>query len=324
MGQKVNPNILRLGVSKKWKTEFFEKKPKEFSYFTFLDLEIKTYIEKFLKNHGLIVHDYKIHYNNSAVNIFISYAITSDVKSNSLKKQQKLKTINNKQKTLTKLNKKNFKKQHNLLCLKTTNSYNIKKTYLKKSIHNSELIKLQKDNIKIKNTVKNFIKGLKLFKNINNTIFLNFECINKNFNLDLKQKKSIKKKIMALQKFKSASFFKEGVNIMFLVIIKQNSAKLLSKFIALELKKIKRHKFFMTFLKKTLSIFLQSSFSKVLGIKIIIKGRLNGAPRAKHKIINIGSIPTQTINSNVDYSESNIHNSNGSYGIKVQIVYKKF
>ena len=26
MGQKVNPNIFRLGVNKKWKTDFFEKK----------------------------------------------------------------------------------------------------------------------------------------------------------------------------------------------------------------------------------------------------------------------------------------------------------
>ena len=29
MGQKVNPNILRLGVNKTWKTKFFEKKNQE-------------------------------------------------------------------------------------------------------------------------------------------------------------------------------------------------------------------------------------------------------------------------------------------------------
>ena len=127
---------------------------------------------------------------------------------------------------------------------------------------------------------------------------------------------------MAIQKFRSASFFKNGVNIMFLIILRQNSAKLLSKFIALELRKVKRHKFFMTFLKKTLSIFLDSNFSKVLGIKIKIKGRLNGAPRAKHKNIDIGNVPIQTIHNNVDYSESTIHNSNGSYGIKVHIIHK--
>ena len=310
MGQKVNPNILRLGVSKKWKTEFFEKKTKEFSYFTFLDLEIKTYIEKFLKNYGLILHNYKIHYNNYVINIFISYAISTNFKL-SAKKQQKIKNNN-------KLKKKIFTERKNLIHLKTNNYYNIKKNYLKH---------LKKNNLKtkkIEDNIQNFIKGLKLFKNKNNNIFLNFECINKNFNFNLKQKKSLKKKLISIQRFRSASFFKEGVNIIFLVMSKQNSANLLAKFIALELKKIKRHKFFVTFLKKTLSIFVQSNLSKILGIKIKIKGRLNGAPRAKHKIINIGSVPTQTIKSNIDYSETSIHNSNGSYGIKIHIIYKNF
>ena len=316
MGQKVNPNILRLGVSKKWKTELFEKKTKEFSYFTFLDLEIKSYIEKFLTNYGLILHNYKIHYSNSVINILISYVLPTNFKLNSTKKQQKLKKIKNS----NELNKKFFSKQKNIIHLKTNNFYKIKKNYSKYFKNNN----LELENKKIENCIKNFIKGLKLFKNINNSnILLNFECINKNFNLNLKQKKSLKKRLMSVQKFRSASFFKKGVNIMLLVVSTQNSANLLTKFIALELKKIKRHKFFLTFLKKTLSIFLQSNFSKILGIKIKIKGRLNGAPRAKHKIIDIGHTPIQTIQNNLDYSESSIHNSNGSYGIKVYIIYKK-
>ena len=308
MGQKTNPNILRLGVSNKWKTEFFEKKTKEFSYFTFLDLEIKSYIEKFLNNHGLILHDYRIHYNNSVINIFISYAITANFKFNALKTLKKKNIIN--------LDKKTFIEQKNLTYIKTKNYNNIKKNYLKNSKNDTP------ENIKIENVIKKFLKGLTLFKNLNNRIFLNFECINKNFNLNLKQKKSLKKKMMAIQKFRSTSFFENGVNIMFLTVLRQNSAKLLTKFIAIELKKVKRHKFFMTFLKKTLSIFLQSNFSKVLGIKIKIKGRLNGAPRAKHKIINIGNVPIQTISNSVDYAESTIHNSNGSYGIKVWVIEK--
>jgi len=45
MGQKINPNIFRLGVNKTWKTEFFEKKAHELPLYTFKDLEIKSYIE---------------------------------------------------------------------------------------------------------------------------------------------------------------------------------------------------------------------------------------------------------------------------------------
>ena len=127
---------------------------------------------------------------------------------------------------------------------------------------------------------------------------------------------------MLLQKFRYTPFFKEGINLIFLSVYKHNSSKLLTKFIEIQLKTIKRHKFFMTFLKKTLTLFLNSNFSKIKGVRIKLKGRLNGVPRAKHKILNVGDIPIQTIDSIVDYSESTIHNSNGSYGIKVWIVGK--
>ena len=81
MGQKINPNILRLGISKTWKTKFFEKKNQELPLYTFKDLEIKSYIERFLEKHGLILHDHKQHYSNSTLNLYISYFVTSDFNS---------------------------------------------------------------------------------------------------------------------------------------------------------------------------------------------------------------------------------------------------
>ena len=81
MGQKINPNILRLGISKTWKTKFFEKKNQELPLYTFKDLEIKNYIERFLEKHGLILHDHKQHYSNSTLNLYISYFVTSDFNS---------------------------------------------------------------------------------------------------------------------------------------------------------------------------------------------------------------------------------------------------
>ena len=58
------------------------------------------------------------------------------------------------------------------------------------------------------------------------------------------------------------------------------------------------------------------------GIKIILKGRLNGVPRAKHTILVIGDVPVQSISEKIDYSQTTVHNSNGSYGIKVWVVEK--
>jgi small subunit ribosomal protein S3 len=97
---------------------------------------------------------------------------------------------------------------------------------------------------------------------------------------------------------------------------------LLAKFIAFQLKKIKRQKFFLSFLKQSLTILLNSDLSKIKGVKILIKGRLNGVPRAKQKIMVVGDVPAQSISAKLDYSQITIHNSNGSYGIQVWVVEK--
>jgi len=60
----------------------------------------------------------------------------------------------------------------------------------------------------------------------------------------------------------------------------------------------------------------------VKGVKIVIRGRLNGVPRAKQKIIVIGDVPAQSISAKLDYSQATLHNSNGSYGIQVWVVEK--
>src|SRR6056300_1357596 len=94
MGQKINPNIFRLGVNKKWKTEFFEKKRHELPIYTFKDLEIKSYIERFLETQGIILHDYKQHYSNSTLTLYISYFVSSDFVMDKKVKTNKITLIN--------------------------------------------------------------------------------------------------------------------------------------------------------------------------------------------------------------------------------------
>jgi ribosomal protein S3 len=325
MGQKTNPNIFRLGVNKKWKTEFFEKKTKEFAYFTFVDLEIKSFIERFLNIYGLILHDYKIHHTNSVLNIYISYAIAPDFKFTQIKRDKKLKLVSRtKKQPFFYLNTEQKIKNKNAIELKIKKYLDYKEENNKKINQQNTYIKPIKqnnlNNLRIENKIQKFLKSLELFKN--NSVLINFKCINKNFNLTIKQKKSLKKKIMLLQKFRYTNFFKEGINLIFLSVYNNKSSKLLTKFIEMQLKTIKRHKFFMSFLKKTLTLFLNSNFSKIKGVRIKLKGRLNGAPMAKHKILNVGDIPVQSINSILDYSETTIQTPNGSLGIKVWIVEK--
>lgn len=336
MGQKVNPNIFRLGVNKTWKTKFFEKKSQELPLYTFKDLEIKSYIERFLEKHGLILHDHRQHYSNSTLNLYLSYFITSDF---NLKKNdtQKLILVNKsgdkKRVQNTVLNSHNNLTKFTKLSNEQIDSnhfYKIKK-YLKLTryydlqkfvrVNSDSAVANQSSDImnkwKMNSVFDQLFKVLNLFTNNKLNIVINFCCINKDLTF---LKFSQTKKFSLLQKFRNTPFLKEGVELLFHVVYNKNSANLLARFIAVQLKKIKRQKSFFSFLKQALSILIDSNFSKVKGIKIIVKGRLNGVPRAKHKIISVGDVPVQSINEELDYSQTAVHNSSGSYGIKVWVV----
>lgn len=337
MGQKTNPNIFRLGINKTWNTEFFEKKPKELATHTYQDLAIKSYIEKFLNNYNLILHNYKIYYNNKNLHLFISYYVTSynNVQNKtSIFNNKKLIIKNKITKTQQKLFKNNFFNKkikrainyyRNKILLKIKNKNNIqyyKNQNLKKLNYNNSKQTNKLELLMSKNSYKNFLEGLNLFTKHKYQITTTFFCVNKNFNLTSKQKNSLKKKLLKLQKFKNSNFFNESINILFIANYLRDSSNLLSKMVANQIRNLKRHKFFLTFLRKTLNLFINSNFSKIKGIKIITKGKINGAARARHKILTVGQVPIQTISSNISYAQTTCHNSSGSYGIKVWIVEK--
>lgn len=334
MGQQIDSNIFRLGINKKWKTEFFEKKGYELPLYIFKDLEIKKYIERFLETQEILLHDYKQHYNNSTLTLYISYFVSSKFTIGRNDKVDKIVLTTNRS-TSNKITKiytapiilKDSQKF--LFDAQTpTDCYNMKK-YLdlqlnflnRKSKLTIPFNNLQENlaNRKVKEVLAGFFKVLTLFTNNKYNIIINFCCLNKNLSF---LKKTQKKNFILLQKFKETPFLKEGIELLFYCVYSNNSANLLAKFIAIQIKKVKRHKFFLSFLKQTLTILLNSNFSKVKGIKIIIKGRLNGLPRANHKTITIGDIPIQSICASIDHSQTTTQNSNGSYGIKVWIVEK--
>lgn len=335
MGQKTNPNIFRVGINKTWKTEFFEKKRHELPLYTFKDLEIKSYIERFLETHKILVHDYKHHYDNSTLYIYISYFVLPDFITN--KKSNTNLILLNQSKNKKIINSNNVKNLNITACLSKDNvqylnkfkssSNSVNNPYKIKNYIKENKIFLQTNNVtlneilslKIEGVLNNMFKVLSLFNKNNCNIIINFCCLNKNLTF---LKNIQKKNFMLLQKFRGTPFLKEGRSLMFHSVYNRNSANMLAKFIAVQIRKVKRHKFFLSFLKQTLTILLNSNLSKVRGVKIIVKGRLNGVPRAKHKIISVGDVPVQSLNVKMDYAQTTAHNSNGSYGIKVWIIEK--
>ena len=59
MGQKVNPNGFRLGVNKTWSSRWFSKS--NYAKFLHQDLEIKSYVEKKLKNASIAKIEHMAH-----------------------------------------------------------------------------------------------------------------------------------------------------------------------------------------------------------------------------------------------------------------------
>jgi small subunit ribosomal protein S3 len=62
-----------------------------------------------------------------------------------------------------------------------------------------------------------------------------------------------------------------------------------------------------------------SSAKEVKGVKISLKGRLDGAEMARYEWLKKGRIPLQTIRADVDYAERTAHTTYGTIGVKVWI-----
>ena len=100
-----------------------------------------------------------------------------------------------------------------------------------------------------------------------------------------------------------------------LIIYKAVNIKLLTEFIAFQFSVMKKHNTFLVFLKQTIFTLQNSSFSSIKGLKLLIKGRLNGAPRARSKIISSGSVPLQNFTSDIVKSTSISYTPNGTFSI---------
>lgn len=306
MGQKINPYIFRLGFKENhWNSNYINYNFEELALFVYQDIQIKNYIYSFFKKNKILLHFCKIFRSQTELFIFISFYVSS----NSIKL---ITQINLLQKIyLNTLNKKTLKK--------------------KKLIKRLWVIFLLKKKINTKdNLYKNFdfieqlLECLSIFikKKLNINIILQ-QLNNKNLFLKFYYKTEFLKNILIkLRKYSKSLFFKESLNILSIVIKKKNSAKLIAEFLAFQFSVIKRHNFFLNFLKRALILFVTSNFSSIQGLKIHIKGRLNGKLRAKSRFLLIGKIPLQTIDSKISYSTSVSYSLYGTFGFKIWICEK--
>jgi len=169
--------------------------------------------------------------------------------------------------------------------------------------------------------VEILLESLTQFTNKKINISFTFQNLNGMFSLKFTKRQVFLLRNIKLQlsQFSRSVFFKEAITLLSVVVQKRQSSKLLAQFIAFQFSVTKRHNFFLVFLKQALTLMLRSSVSKVLGLKIIISGRFNGAPRARSNIIQIGSVPLQSFKSRISHAQSTAYTPNGTFGIKVWI-----
>lgn len=303
MGQKSNSNILRLGINNTfWSSKYIEKISEESSIFIYQDLEIRSYINRFFNLNGLLIDKCFINRYGSQIVISISYFVLLD----SLPEIYKLNTKLLKTNDFIKEDDKLILRSEKVLELKRLSYKNL---YKKKSLYLSQVF------------LRKLTSCLNSFFNKNYKIKIIVQNINKGLsvrltNLEAMEFRSI---ITQLRFYSKSKFFKESINLLLLLIKNQCSAKLFSEFISLKLSKMKRHNYFLTFLKRALLLMISLKFSSIKGIKIKIKGRFNGAPRAKSRLIQVGEIPLQTLKSTVSYHCSTSFTSNGTFGVQLWV-----
>ncbi len=286
MGQKTNSTIFSLTTKKaEWKSKYIEKNVEESSVLLFQDVEIRNYINRIFKIYGFLVHSCKIDYNYGNIIFLIN--------------------LYNKKNETEKFYKKDSKEK-----------LSIPKFCQNFSISNSkDLINFVINNI--------LVIDLSLFLK-NKTITVKTHNLNKKLQLLIKNTKTnffeYKKVLRNFKRFLKNPIYKELLKISFVAITEKNSAKLVAEAISNYFtKKKKRHGFILFFIKKTFSSLIPLKMSQIKGIKIIIAGRFNGAPRSNKKIIKVGTVPLQSFKSTISYYEDTAYTSNGTFGIKVWI-----
>jgi len=78
MGQKIDARIFRQGVNKKnWEFKYIEKNNEESSLYLYKTLEIQKYVNRFFGLYRIKIHNCKIFYSDSSLQIFVSFYLTT-------------------------------------------------------------------------------------------------------------------------------------------------------------------------------------------------------------------------------------------------------
>lgn len=184
-----------------------------------------------------------------------------------------------------------------------------------KDYKSKNLLKLKK--------IKNLIKVNKLFNEDNITLRII------NLNLFIKEKDVIhlfeKIKNYSNKLFqKRTNLFCDLIKIMTLSSSKKISVWGVIYLLSLVFKPLqkKKHGLFVSFVNEIFTYLISQKSSSIIGVKLIIAGRLRGKPRANVAKFSIGKMPLTREKSNIKAAQTHIYTIYGCFGLKLWINYK--
>jgi len=338
MGQKTDARIFRQGVAKKnWEFRHIEKNNEESSLFLYKTLEVQRYLNRFFGLYKMKIHNCKIFYSHSSLQVFISFYITAKtiyvLRKNLTKYSKKLSTLIKR----TSSKKKNWKR------IRKKSQFELPSQKIKLKIKKIQKVRSKrglpcKANHGLALGLKGFqeilLESLIKYTKKKIDISVTLQNLNRHKQLSSNQLEGLKKIFKQLRKFVKNSFFKEAMNILFINILRRKSAKLLAEFISdqFRLNQLRtdqstiprKDNYFLGFIKQTILLFVKCEASCLTGVKIAIKGRFNRAPRARTVKIHFGKFSLQSFSSKVDYYQSTAYTINGTFGVKVWLCENKF
>ena len=288
-------------------------------------LEIQKYLNRFFGLYKIKVQNCKILYSDSSLRIFISFYFTT-------------KTVHSITKKLNKYSKKllaprkrfGLKKKKKIKAKSPSSKVRLKVKNFQK-IRNIKNVLFNESALSKTTTLRGLqevlVESLAAYTKNKVNISLTLQGLNRSKQLSDSQIQNLKLVFKKLKKFVRNPFFKDAINILFVTVSKRKSAKLLADFLSdqFRLNQLKtdqagisrKDNYFLGFIKQTILLLIRSNVSCLMGMKIVIKGRFNKAPRAKTSIIHFGKFSLQAFNSKIDYHQSTAYTINGTFGVKV-------
>ena len=196
--------------------------------------------------------------------------------------------------------------------------------YCQKSLH--IFVSYYQDRFSFKESLDNknvFLKNLletltRMTNNKFKVVLIIQKLSNNYFKKVFRNRKVLKKVLVPLKRYKKEIMFWKLVHYIFICVLHTNSSNLLNYFLADTIKQFQNHNTFLNTVRRFFFILNKSVNYRLRGVKIIFKGRINGWPRARKKILNL----INTVSDNelsLSFNEKTSFTKNGTLGIKIWI-----